>query len=931
MDGINARSLRILPSSALELMAQLFDLANTGDVPHSWKQSEIVPLPKPGKSDYNDPKSWRPVAITSMISRTWERVVALRLEAKMSEMLRGVQYAYRRNRSATALLRCLRTTMDNFLNRKTTVEATATGRRGDQKDRHPLNHHILFLALDCTAAFNAANIDKILENLTTLKCNEIQGVQSWLGNQTAGLREQRLRSRSTFNTTTSGVPQGSVLGPILWLAYIDPIVEELIKAAPNNVFPFSAVFVFADDISIMLSGPAEVVAEQFKDTRAVRISDFFAPRNTPNTAPSGSAPSNSAPPGAAPSGCNKNLKAIARTLGAWSSKLSNRLTADGIQVSSTKTTVHHLAGDVKNAQTPEKVGPYTVTTNPVKLVGMTFDNNLGVKHHQRQVVAECSRLLGRLRAVAPSLSPDKVRTLYSAYILPKLSYAASSYVNLGWNAKPPLIHSSKNKEKPLPTTCHFAHADLDELERIHNEACRIISGTYTTTQTEYCLREAGFRSLKAYLSRITTREDEVAFRMGKDSFSGIAPTSNNCIPVLRCLPYEPSWAGEHCDMIRFFFDHSPTGKLVTNKSPKKLLRAENDWRLAQAIQYVGDTYKILGTDGAVLSNPKFPHATRAAGAAVLANMDQKPFDSATKAASEGACSYTAECRGGEAGLELVNKHTPLGDDTPVIWVTDSRSLVEALAKGCLLQTGYAEAHMWKSLLDLASRGVKVAIVWVFSHTETKKDAAAALSPEPVQQPETSDEGCKINAEADKLAGEAVRQLEDLESINAPWWYVDAARARYRKVYIDYDNSLTDIINFKSSKVTVTRSIRYDSDLRTLAPLRLSVMRFIAPRLQRVLSCLRSLVWQPLGIAENKARQCVCNEVLFRDKGIHHLFTCTHPEVVRIRPHFASMDALWSYNINCLQAIAIYAVEFKRLLSQRGLDASDDDSGLPDWV
>ena len=182
----------------------------------------------------------------------------------------------------------------------------------------------------------------------------------------------------------------------------------------------------------------------------------------------------------------------------------------------------------------------------------------------------------------------------------------------------------------------------------------------------------------------------------------------------------------------------------------------------------------------------------------------------TKNASEGCCAYSAECRGGEGGLDEVLE---IDDTTPVIWVTDSRSLAQALAKGVLLQTGHAEAHIWERLLRLAERGVKVAVTWVFSHCDD----------------------CVANELADKLAGEAAKLLHENPS-SAPWWYIDAARARYSEVYNAYDKRLAELV-----KEWPEERVEKDSKLRTLAPLKLSVMSYLPPNLQRVLSCLRSSV------------------------------------------------------------------------------------------
>ena len=75
----------------------------------------------------------------------------------------------------------------------------------------------LYLSLDCTAAFNAAPLDPIIERLETIGFPEARGVFNWFGAD-GTFRRQRLSKRENWETTTSGVRQGSVLGPILWLS-----------------------------------------------------------------------------------------------------------------------------------------------------------------------------------------------------------------------------------------------------------------------------------------------------------------------------------------------------------------------------------------------------------------------------------------------------------------------------------------------------------------------------------------------------------------------------------------------------------------------------------------------------------------------------------------------------------------------------------------
>ena len=74
-EGVTADALRALPVAALEAMAELFSLARGGDVSAAWHRSTVVPLRKAGGGDGCD--AWRPLAIASLVARTWEYTVGL--------------------------------------------------------------------------------------------------------------------------------------------------------------------------------------------------------------------------------------------------------------------------------------------------------------------------------------------------------------------------------------------------------------------------------------------------------------------------------------------------------------------------------------------------------------------------------------------------------------------------------------------------------------------------------------------------------------------------------------------------------------------------------------------------------------------------------------------------------------------------------------
>ena len=66
-DDIHYQMLKHLPSEVLNtLLSILNDIWLTGNLPSSWRQSYVVPIPKPGK-DTSDPTNYRPIALTSCV------------------------------------------------------------------------------------------------------------------------------------------------------------------------------------------------------------------------------------------------------------------------------------------------------------------------------------------------------------------------------------------------------------------------------------------------------------------------------------------------------------------------------------------------------------------------------------------------------------------------------------------------------------------------------------------------------------------------------------------------------------------------------------------------------------------------------------------------------------------------------------------------
>ena len=78
-DEVHYQMLKHLPENALSTLLHIFnDIWITGVFPDSWRLATVIPIPKPGK-DHADPTNYRPIALTSCLCKTLERMINKRL------------------------------------------------------------------------------------------------------------------------------------------------------------------------------------------------------------------------------------------------------------------------------------------------------------------------------------------------------------------------------------------------------------------------------------------------------------------------------------------------------------------------------------------------------------------------------------------------------------------------------------------------------------------------------------------------------------------------------------------------------------------------------------------------------------------------------------------------------------------------------------
>ena len=148
-DDINYQILKHLPKKCLQTLLDIFNhIWESGNFPQSWREATIIPIPKPGK-DHTNPNNYRPIALTSCVCKTLERMINTRLVwyLESNNLITNIQNGFRKNRCTNDHLVRLETFIrDAFIKKEHAVaiffdlekEYDTTWKYGIMKDLHKL-------------------------------------------------------------------------------------------------------------------------------------------------------------------------------------------------------------------------------------------------------------------------------------------------------------------------------------------------------------------------------------------------------------------------------------------------------------------------------------------------------------------------------------------------------------------------------------------------------------------------------------------------------------------------------------------------------------------------------------------------------------------------------------------------------------------------
>ena len=227
---LHCKLLSITTTSIVPSVTKIFNLSlTTGRFPVAWKFARIVPIPKTG--DLTNPSNYRPISILPILSKLLERHVHNLLSHHLHTHcpLSPHQWGFTEGKSTTSALISFTHDCQNALDS---------------------SQEVCTVFFDLSKAFDTVPHLPLLYKLSCLQVPPF--LLRWIYDYLSNRSQAVVLGGTTSNIlpVVSGVPQGSVLGPLLFLIYIDQVASSV---------TYSNITMYADDIAMykIITNPSD--------------------------------------------------------------------------------------------------------------------------------------------------------------------------------------------------------------------------------------------------------------------------------------------------------------------------------------------------------------------------------------------------------------------------------------------------------------------------------------------------------------------------------------------------------------------------------------------------------------------------------------------------------------------------------------------------
>ena len=341
-DKIPPRVLKELSNELSEPIALLFNKSlEEGKIPSEWKMAEVTAIFKKGCK--SEPGNYRPVSLTCVLCKVLESLVrdVVVSHFAVNNLYANCQHGFRERRSCV-------TQLIEFVDR-----LTALTEEGEPID---------IIYLDFKKAFDSVPHGRLLSKLAAygITGRVLKWIEDFLSDRVQCVRIGNAKSGK--EKVLSGIPQGSILGPILFTIFINDI--------PEGIESFCHIF--ADDTKLY---------------NAAKSSD--------------------------------KLQRDIFKLQEWSVKWN-------LYFNVTKCHVMHVGRKNPKYDYEMKIlndVQIINKCNEEKDLGVVFDSNLSFDPHIRKIAAKANQVIGMVRRAFSFVDKDTFLKLYKAFVRPHLEYA----------------------------------------------------------------------------------------------------------------------------------------------------------------------------------------------------------------------------------------------------------------------------------------------------------------------------------------------------------------------------------------------------------------------------------------------------------------------------------------------------------------------------